>query len=626
MDRRRTAPRTVTPADRRPPHLDPGGWTARESRRDGSLAADLSNGPVIVLIPVFNDWESLALLLPRLDDALASRGLDAEVLIVDDGSTVEPSDDLIPWRSETLRRVDVLRLRRNLGHQRAITVGLAYIEDCLPARAVVVMDGDGEDNPADVPRLLDELDRTGANRVVFAERTRRSESTAFRIFYALYRLMHLLLTGQKVRVGNFSAIPRRRLVSLVVVTELWNHYAAGVIRSRQPHTSIPTSRGTRLCGRSSMNFVSLVTHGLSAISVYSDIVGVRLLVLSAVLAMATTFGIVTTTVIRVATDWAIPGWATSAVGLLLILLGQAVMAAFAFSFMILGSRHGSPFLPRRDYAYFVGSVHTIQDPATQPNRASTPKPPPSSVGQNPGERNPMEAPPMPYTYVGTELDLFAAATRWKSYVRSRVAPYLGRNVLEVGAGHGGTTRVLCDGRADRWTCLEPDPALADRIRAAITEGELPDCCRMKIGTVADLDETDRFDTILYMDVLEHIADDADEMKLAADRLAPGGHLIVLSPAHQWLFTPFDRAIGHYRRYTRETLRAAAPPGLRIVRLDYLDSVGMLASLGNRLVLKSAMPNPGQIAVWDRFLVPCSRWVDPILAHSLGKSVLGIWTR
>ncbi len=233
---------------------------------------------------------------------------------------------------------------------------------------------------------------------------------------------------------------------------------------------------------------------------------------------------------------------------------------------------------------------------------------------------------MPYTYVGTELDLFAAAVHWKSYVRGRVAPYLGRDVLEVGAGHGGTTRVLCDGRAYRWLCLEPDASLADRLRLAISDGELPDCCRMKIGTVADLDDRDRFDTILYMDVLEHIEDDRAEMALAADRLRPGGHLVVLSPAHQWLFTPFDAAIGHHRRYTRRTLRDAAPPDLPLVRLDYLDAAGMLASLGNRLVLQSAMPNPGQIAVWDRFLVPCSRWIDPILGHSLGKSILGIWRK
>jgi SAM-dependent methyltransferase len=233
---------------------------------------------------------------------------------------------------------------------------------------------------------------------------------------------------------------------------------------------------------------------------------------------------------------------------------------------------------------------------------------------------------MPYTYVGTELDLFAAAERWKAYVRRQVRPYLGRQVLEVGAGHGGTTRVLCDDGPARWVCLEPDSSLADRLIAATSAGELPDCCEPRIGTLADLGEHERFDTILYMDVLEHIADDHAEMVRAADRLRAGGHLVVLAPAHQSLYTPFDQAIGHYRRYTRSTLRDVGPDGVELTRLAYLDSVGLLASLGNRLVLKSSMPNPAQIAVWDRLMVPLSCVLDPCLGYRLGKSVLAVWKK
>ena len=203
---------------------------------------------------------------------------------------MDPEIELESGTFAALRRIDVLRLRRNLGHQRAIAVGLAYVEECLHADAVVVMDGDGEDDPADVPRLLERLDEEGHATIVFAERARRSESLVLRVFYSLFKLLHLLLTGKGVRVGNFSAIPRRRLTSLVVVAEIWNHYAAAVFRSRQPYCMIPTFRARRLCGTSSMNFVSLVTHGLSAISVYSDVVGVRLLVMSIILAILTLAG------------------------------------------------------------------------------------------------------------------------------------------------------------------------------------------------------------------------------------------------------------------------------------------------------------------------------------------------
>jgi SAM-dependent methyltransferase len=231
-----------------------------------------------------------------------------------------------------------------------------------------------------------------------------------------------------------------------------------------------------------------------------------------------------------------------------------------------------------------------------------------------------------YTYVGAELDLFAAATNWKSYLRRQLAPYIGRDVLEVGAGFGGTTRMLCGGDHDAWTCLEPDAALAGRLADSLRAGDLPACCRVEVGTLADLPAGAEYDTLLYIDVLEHIEDDGPEMARAAERVKPGGHVVVLSPAHQWLFTPFDKAIGHFRRYTKRSLKAVAPPGLEQIRMGYLDSVGMLASLGNRLFLNRSMPRPGQIAVWDKLMVPVSRVLDPLLAHSTGRSILGVWRR
>ncbi|WP_435011781.1 class I SAM-dependent methyltransferase (plasmid) [Tundrisphaera lichenicola] len=231
-----------------------------------------------------------------------------------------------------------------------------------------------------------------------------------------------------------------------------------------------------------------------------------------------------------------------------------------------------------------------------------------------------------YNYVGDELDLFAAARNWKSYFRDRIAPYLGEDVLEVGAGLGGTTRVLCRGTERRWVGLEPDPALAGRLAEEVRSGNLPGNCEVRVGTLGGADPAETFDTILYMDVLEHIEDDRAEVARAAAHLRPGGHVIALSPAHQWLFTPFDQAIGHHRRYTKATFGALATPDLERVRLDYLDSIGFFASLANRLLLRSAMPKPSQIALWDRVLVRMSRIADPVLGFSAGKSVLAVWRK
>ncbi|MEM1093347.1 MAG: class I SAM-dependent methyltransferase [Bacteroidota bacterium] len=226
-----------------------------------------------------------------------------------------------------------------------------------------------------------------------------------------------------------------------------------------------------------------------------------------------------------------------------------------------------------------------------------------------------------YTYEGTELDLFAEAHNWKAYWLKQIARYMRGRVLEVGAGQGTNTGAFLNlPSVDEVTCLEPDAQLLETLQLAHPAVDA------RVGTLANLDAKAAFDTIVYIDVLEHIEDDSSELKRAAMHLASGGHLIVLSPAHPWLFTPFDAAIGHYRRYTKPMLRAITPPMLQMVESFYLDSVGMvLASAANKLLLKQAAPTPGQIALWDRVMVPMSRLVDPLLQRKTGKTVVGVWT-
>lgn len=232
-----------------------------------------------------------------------------------------------------------------------------------------------------------------------------------------------------------------------------------------------------------------------------------------------------------------------------------------------------------------------------------------------------------FSYVGNELEVFAAARRWKRYWASFTDRYLraGR-VLEVGAGIGTNTLALCRHGVDSWTCLEPDAVLVERLRAALQAA--PHCgdVVVRCGTLEHLPPAERFDAILYIDVLEHIEDDRAEMAAAAARLSPGGALIVLGPAHQRLFSPFDAAIGHYRRYDRRTLDAAVPAQLRREKLVYLDSVGLLASAANTYLLGHSHPSAAQIQFWDRVLVPLSLGVDAVTRYTIGKSVLGIWRR
>jgi SAM-dependent methyltransferase len=229
-----------------------------------------------------------------------------------------------------------------------------------------------------------------------------------------------------------------------------------------------------------------------------------------------------------------------------------------------------------------------------------------------------------FQYVGGELEIFAGAVNWKTYLTGQIRPFLGRDVLEVGAGLGATSRGLCSTQQDSWTALEPDPALAAKAQQSARDGSMPASYEIRTGTTANLAAAEHFDSIIYIDVLEHIDRDADELRVASNHLRARGHLIVLSPAHQWLFSPFDRAIGHYRRYDHNTLSAVGPPNLELVRLRYLDSIGMLASLANRALLRQSLPTGRQIAVWDRMMVPVSRIVDPLLAFKAGKSILAVW--
>ncbi len=319
------------------------------------------------MIPVFNDWAVLRLVLPQIEQALAAADVPAEIIVVDDGSSdrVESADVVAkPEALQAVQRIDVLRLRRNLGHQRAIAIGLAWIERRRPAGAVVVMDSDGQDAPTDVPRLLAACAEADWEPVVFAERTRRAESFSFVVLYHLYRLLHAILTGRGVRMGNFSVVPRRRLSSLSVTGELWNHYAAGVIRSRQPVKFLSTNRSPRLVGEGTMNLTSLVIHGLSGLSVWSDVIGVRLLIAAVGLITFSFLTLVGVVLVRLLTPFYVPGWATAAAGLSAVILLQALTFAALFILTILGGRQAPSFLPRRDHKHYVAGVRPLH-PVTE---------------------------------------------------------------------------------------------------------------------------------------------------------------------------------------------------------------------------------------------------------------------
>ncbi len=326
---------------------------------------------IVIIMPVYEDWDAAMKLCRNIDVVLREESsLRASLLFIDDGSTLSTYERGLPFQPEALDRVAVLGLRRNLGHQRAIAVAIAHIQQHWTGDAVVVMDADGEDRPEDIPVLLGAMKNPEHPTAVFAERGRRLESLVFRLMYRCYSLLHRVFTGRDIRFGNFSVLPWSHLDSLVVCPELWNHYSATFLKSRLPYIRVRCDRGRRLAGESRMNFVSLVTHGLSALFANQEVVGTRLLLMTILSTMS--FVVLIGAVVGAGffRQSAIPLWAAIMLGLLFLLLGQFLVGCFMLVFSIMMTRSHLGFLPIRDYSYFVAhetalySVAGYTHPAT----------------------------------------------------------------------------------------------------------------------------------------------------------------------------------------------------------------------------------------------------------------------
>jgi glycosyltransferase involved in cell wall biosynthesis len=322
-----------------------------------ALDTTLVNFPdrINIVIPLFNDWQALKLLLERIravvEPNLVSR---LAFLVVDDCS---------PMDYETLptdigQSLEVLRLYRNVGHQKAIALGLSYLASLPDQYPTIVMDSDGEDRPEDIPHLL-QTSTVNPGRVVFAHRAKRHESFTFRLFYEVYKTVFRILTGKVITFGNYSLIPAKQLRKLTHVSEIWNNYPGGVIRSRLPYTAVPLERGRRLAGESKMNFVSLVLHGLSAVSVLMDTTAVRLALFCVLMAGAATVGIGIVLSLKFFTNTSVPGWTSYLVSSFLIVILQAFLISLLLVFIVLSYRTQPQFIPAKQFQDFVERVDRV---------------------------------------------------------------------------------------------------------------------------------------------------------------------------------------------------------------------------------------------------------------------------
>jgi polyisoprenyl-phosphate glycosyltransferase len=309
---------------------------------------------VIILIPVYNDLASLDTLIRNLEIAMATEPRKKySLLIINDGSS-QPLH-LAPSK---LFNINILNLHRNTGHQKAIAIGLAYIHHHSSCDYTLIMDGDGEDRPEDALKLI----KTAADnkdKIITAARKTRQEGLRFRLFYIFYKVLFRWLTGKKTGFGNFMVIPREKLDKLVFYSEIWNHLSAGIIKSKLPYVAIPLDRGKRYAGSSKMNFTSLILHGLGAIAVFLEQVASRLLVLSFALIVLSVVVILVIIGIRSFTDLAIPGWASTILSSMLVVLLQGFLLSLFTIFLFLSSQSQRKFIPAHHYKDYSASLETI---------------------------------------------------------------------------------------------------------------------------------------------------------------------------------------------------------------------------------------------------------------------------
>lgn len=311
-----------------------------------------------VLLPVYNDWPCLPRLLSELDQTLSALDLLATIVIINDGGMPPPAESR--FLNEDFHHITdfrMIELVRNVGNQNALGIGLNFIRDAIECDVVVVMDSDGQDSPSHLELLLS-AHRDHPDALITAERSGRSEGLLFRSCYRVYRWSFTILTGKRLTFGNFSVIPYRHLARLCTMWELPVNFAAALIKSRIPIHCVPCHRDDRYDGVTSQSFVNLIIHGINGVSLFSEIALVRVSLASAAIILLTLLGMSVVAAIRLFTDLATPGWASTVVGFLLILMCQALLLCVVA--IVLRVQRPMSVVEPNLYKLAIASITTIE--------------------------------------------------------------------------------------------------------------------------------------------------------------------------------------------------------------------------------------------------------------------------
>ena len=228
-----------------------------------------------ILIPIYNDWQSVFKLLENIN--LESSVLEDEfsVIIINDAST-ENKPELLT-NLENLKSVQVINMRKNKGHARCNAAGMKYINEKEEFDYIIPMDGDGEDRPEELSLLIEKI-KSFPNTVITADRVKRSEGFIFKFCYSVHKYLTLVFTGQDIRYGNYTCIPKSIVNKMINEPATWSSYSGSLAKTTKDRKFIPSIRGKRYFGPSKMSFVNLLKHSLSIITVFKTTLLIRAII------------------------------------------------------------------------------------------------------------------------------------------------------------------------------------------------------------------------------------------------------------------------------------------------------------------------------------------------------------
>ena len=234
---------------------------------------------VKILIPNYNDWQSVFKLLENIDLVIAGLEEEVSVLIVNDASTEQRPE--ISLNLNNLKSIQVINMKENRGHARCNAAGLKYINEREDVDYVIPMDGDGEDRPEEIRPLIEKA-KEYPDTVITANRIKRSEGLLFKFCYLIHKYLTFVFTGQSIKFGNYTCLTKSAVDKMSKEAATWSSFSGSLSKVVKDRRSVPSIRGLRYFGPSKMSFINLLKHSLSIVAVYKFTVLIRSIIFLAV--------------------------------------------------------------------------------------------------------------------------------------------------------------------------------------------------------------------------------------------------------------------------------------------------------------------------------------------------------